>query len=84
VAPNSSFWVTCGKLFQVHKTKKGSQVFIEGRIETSSYEDKDGNEKFSTQIIASQVRFMDTKSDSKPSQSRKSEPVDTGEEDLPF
>lgn len=33
--------------------RKGDQVFIEGRIETEKYEDKDGVEKYSTQIVLS-------------------------------
>src|ERR1700686_513579 len=32
--------------------RKGSQVFIEGKLRTSKYQDKQGNERFSTEIIA--------------------------------
>jgi len=41
--------------------KKGSLVFIEGRIQSRSYQDKDGNEKYVTEIVANSVRFLDVK-----------------------
>lgn len=41
--------------------KKGSLVFIEGRIQSRSYQDKDGNEKHVTEIIANTIRFLDLK-----------------------
>ena len=31
---------------------KGTQVYIEGRLQTRSYEDKDGQKKYSTEVIA--------------------------------
>lgn len=36
--------------------KKGQQVFVEGKLHTSSYE-KEGQKRWSTEIIADQVRF---------------------------
>ncbi len=44
--------------------KKGSQVFIEGRIQTRSYQDKEGNDKYITEVVASIVKFLDTKEQS--------------------
>ena len=38
--------------------KKGSQVYIEGRIQTSKYQDKDGNDRWSTQIVAREMTFL--------------------------
>jgi single-strand DNA-binding protein len=37
---------------------KGRQVYVEGRIQTRSYEDKDGVKKYSTEIIADVVQFL--------------------------
>ncbi len=37
---------------------KGSQVAIEGRIQTRSYKDKDGNDRFSVDVIAERVEFL--------------------------
>ena len=37
---------------------KGRQVFVEGRIQTRSYDDKDGNKRYITEIIANDVQFL--------------------------
>ena len=43
---------------------KGSQVSIEGRIQTGSYTDKEGNKKYTTDIVADSVQFLDSKKQS--------------------
>jgi len=40
---------------------KGSLVFIEGRIQTRSWTDKEGNKRFSTEIIAQNMKMLDRK-----------------------
>lgn len=42
---------------------KGSQVYVEGRLETSEYTDKQGVKKYSTEVIASDVQFLGSKGD---------------------
>jgi single-strand DNA-binding protein len=37
---------------------KGRQVYIEGRIQTRSWEDKDGNKRYTTEIVANDVQFL--------------------------
>lgn len=37
---------------------KGRQVFIEGSIRNRAYDDKDGNKKYITEIVARDVRFL--------------------------
>lgn len=37
--------------------KKGSLVYIEGRLQTSSWEDQQGNKKYKTEIIAGQMQL---------------------------
>lgn len=37
---------------------KGRQVYVEGRITNRSYDDKDGNKRYITEIIARDVRFL--------------------------
>ncbi|MEG2028288.1 MAG: single-stranded DNA-binding protein [Bacilli bacterium] len=41
---------------------KGSRVSIEGRIQTGSYDDKDGNKRYTVEVAADSVEFLDTKS----------------------
>ena len=38
--------------------KKGQQVYVEGRIQTRSWDDKDGNKRYTTEIVADQVVFL--------------------------
>ena len=37
---------------------KGRQVYVEGRIQTRKYTDKDGVERYSTEIVADSVQFL--------------------------
>lgn len=41
--------------------KKGSQIYIEGKLQTSKYTDAQGVEKFQTVIIASQMQMLGSK-----------------------
>lgn len=34
---------------------KGSQIFVDGSLRTSSYEDRDGNKRYKTEVVASKV-----------------------------
>ena len=38
--------------------RKGSQVFIEGKIRTQKWQDKQGNERFSTEIVADNMQML--------------------------
>jgi len=42
---------------------KGRQVYVEGRIQTRSYEDKEGIKRYSTEIVADTVQFLGSRSD---------------------
>lgn len=44
--------------------KKGMLVYVEGKIRTRSYDDKDGNKKYVTEIICENFRMLDSKKDS--------------------
>jgi single-strand DNA-binding protein len=43
---------------------KGSHVFIEGRLQTREYTDKDGIKKYSTEVIATDMTMLDSKGQS--------------------
>jgi single-strand DNA-binding protein len=43
--------------------KKGSQLYIEGRIRTRSWDDRDGNKRYTTEIVADTMQMMGKKSD---------------------
>lgn len=42
---------------------KGSLVYIEGRLRTRSWEDKEGNKKFATEIVGDNLIMLDKRSD---------------------
>ncbi len=68
--------------------KKGSQVYIEGKIQTRSYNDKEGVKKYITEIVADQLLMLGggggrpqaEQGDSAPMP----EPAPSKDEDLPF
>lgn len=37
---------------------KGSQVYVEGRITYRQYKDKDGNERYTTEIVATELKLL--------------------------
>ena len=40
---------------------QGSQVAVEGRIQTRNYEDQNGQKRYVTEVVADNVQFLDTK-----------------------
>ncbi|MBK8712512.1 MAG: single-stranded DNA-binding protein [Niastella sp.] len=45
---------------------KGSLVYIEGRLKTRSWEDKEGNKKFATEIVGDNLIMLDKRGDGTP------------------
>lgn len=52
--------VVWGKLAELcnQYLAKGRQAFLEGRLQTRSWDDKEGNKKYTTEILASTVQFI--------------------------
>jgi single-strand DNA-binding protein len=48
--------------------RKGSKVYIEGRLQTRSWDDQTGNKRYITEIVADNMIMLDTKGSSRPSQ----------------
>lgn len=48
---------------------KGALVAIDGRIQTGSYDDKDGKRVYTTDVVADRVQFLDTKNQSSQQES---------------
>lgn len=38
--------------------RKGSQVYLEGRIQTRKWQDRDGNDRYSTEIVANEMQML--------------------------
>jgi single-strand DNA-binding protein len=49
-----------GKLAEIagEYLKKGSPVYVEGRIRTRKWQDKDGQDKYSTEIVANSMQLL--------------------------
>lgn len=43
---------------------QGSRIAVSGRIQTGSYTDRNGEKKYTTEVVADSVEFLDKKSDS--------------------
>lgn len=74
--------VTFGKLAEIcgNYLKKGSLIFIEGKIQTRSWEDKDGVKKYTTEIVASTMKMLDSKKADGEQAVNDNQPTD----DVPF
>jgi single-strand DNA-binding protein len=69
--------------------KKGRQVYIEGRVQTRSYDDRDGNKKWITEIIAQSMQMLGRKGEDEEEIPEAVEEPQAGEtksedDDLPF
>lgn len=51
-------WRSIAQIVQKY-VHKGSHVFVEGKIKTRSYDDKDGNKKYVHEIIAESILLLD-------------------------
>lgn len=74
--------------------KKGSRVYIEGRLQTRSWDDKEGTKRYTTEVVADTMQLVDPKAGSErgaeatpPTVLEESPPSDAEsaeEDDLPF
>jgi len=42
---------------------KGSKVYVEGKLQTRKWQDKDGNDRWSTEIVANEMQMLDSRGD---------------------
>ena len=72
--------------------KKGSQVYIEGKLQTRKWQDKDGQDRYTTEIVANEMQMLGGRGESKPAKpsSNPSAQADDGQgaddfdDDIPF
>jgi len=50
--------------------RKGSKVYIEGRIQTRKWQDRDGNDRYTTEVVANDMQMLDSRGGSEPLQDR--------------
>ncbi len=54
--------------------EKGKQIYVEGKIQTRSYQDKEGNQRYMTEVVANEMTMLGGKSDGDGAKSERSEP----------
>lgn len=68
--------------------RKGSQVYIEGKLQTNKWQDKNGNDRYTTEIIAQQMQMLGGKSGDSNKRPSNNEPPQPGpddfDDDIPF
>ena len=77
--------------------RKGSKVYVEGSLRTRKWQDQDGNDRYSTEIVANELQMLDSRgeqgggdyggSDQPSGQAQSHEqqpPSDFENEDIPF
>lgn len=69
--------------------RKGSQVYIEGRLQTRSWEDRDGNKRYTTEIVAQNMQMLGPagkEGRAEPAGQRypEEEPINIPEDEIPF
>ena len=68
---------------------KGKQVYIEGRLQTKSWEDREGVKRYTTEIIAREMQMLgpagrEGKSESREESYPVEEPISFPEDEIPF
>jgi single-strand DNA-binding protein len=56
------FWGKLAETVSKH-FKKGSRIYVRGKLQTRSWDDQQGVKRYVTEIIGSDIEFIDTKSD---------------------
>lgn len=68
--------VMFGKLAEIagEYLAKGSKVYVEGKLKTEKYTDKNGVEKTATKVVCEKMDMLSAKGEAKPAQSRPEHP----------
>ena len=64
--------------------KKGKQVYIEGRIQTRKWQDDDGNNRYTTEVVANQMKMLGSNGKSEPAANETHSPDIPPDDDIPF
>jgi single-strand DNA-binding protein len=83
--------IAWGRLAEVcgQYLSKGRQIFIEGRLQTRSWEDREGNKRWTTEIIASGMQMLGSPRDApaptgEPPADREDAASPESDDDIPF
>ena len=68
--------------------KRGSKVFVEGKLQTRKWQDQEGKDRYTTEVVAKEMTMLDSRSTSQAQENspkvESEKPKDDFEEDIPF
>ena len=68
--------------------KKGSKVFVEGKLQTRKWQDQEGKDRYTTEVVAKEMTMLDSRSTSQAQENsskvESEKPKDDFEEDIPL
>ncbi len=70
-----------GKLAEIagQYLKKGAPVYVEGRLRTRKWQDKEGHDRYTTEVIADQMQMLGSRQGAGDPDTREAEPRPQGE-----
>jgi single-strand DNA-binding protein len=68
-------WAQLAEICDEH-LEKGSQVYVEGKLQTRQWTDRDGNDRYSTEVKAQEINFLGRGRQDVPGDQRRSEDPD--------
>ena len=74
----------------VEYLSKGKQIYVEGRLQTREWEDREGNKRYTTEITVTNMQMLGRRSDpafeptGDPSPDDAPAPASNGDDDIPF
>lgn len=63
---------------------KGSQIYIEGKLQTRKWQSKEGQDRYTTEIIVNEMQMLSGKAGSQPTQSAAQSVKQGDDSDIPF
>jgi len=67
--------------------KKGSKVYVEGKLQTRKWQDNSGQDRYTTEIVANEMQMLDSRGDSNAmggSAPQQPAPANDFDDDIPF
>jgi single-strand DNA-binding protein len=65
---NVVFWKNLAEMVERH-VRKGSQIFVEGKLRSRSWDDRNGQKRYTTEIVAETLKVLGTRDNNMSQQS---------------
>lgn len=76
-------WDKLGEIVQKY-THKGSLIAVEGRLQTRTYEDNNGNRKYITEVVANNINLLEPKNKQEQTEERINNGLPEDNLEMPF